>query len=1137
MPERLDGARNSHLARTASLRLSIADGNPAPYRRGRFAGWAIAYALAITYVSLVLGPTGFNFVPLDPEVAWRRLLATPYLMNGSDQRPDWVANLLMLVPLAFLVTGVFWPRRRRLRWLAAVVALCCCLFLVIALKYLQLFFPPRTVSLNYIEAQSLGSVLGVVLFWMSSGRLLVLLRGMSGHGRRALLIACGIYAAALLLFYLFPFDFALSPDDFRERAAALPHLLTSWTGEGRSTPLRVIVVVADTATTAPLGVMLALMDRRRSLFGIAVTGFVAMSIVRVLTMLVLTATPSLIAVLYRTVGIVIGAASLMWLQGQDSARWRKLLGRLVPLMILPYVLLVAFAYDLLSPHWRTGPEALAAFDEFGLLPFYHYYIVSKAHAAESLAAHVLTFAPIGVMVALRRGGGRAEVWTASILAALLSFAVELGRWFKPGLQPDFSDVIIAAAAAGTAAKLTPAFWRMPEGDTLAKPNVAARSPVRSPGIAAAKSADLRYRTDDLKRPAAILAGFVIAAVCLALTITLLANYPLTPVVLGTALVLYAVALWRWPGLWLAVVPAVLPTFDLTPWTGWTQVGEPDLFVLITIAVLVLRAPPSRADFGLEGVAAVVVVLTLISYLLSGALGLALPGPEGGSDNVYLRPDNALRLAKGFFTALALLPFLRARMYTHGNAIVWLGVGMSAGLALVTAAVVVERALFTGIFDFTTDYRVVGTFSGMNIGGGYIGAYLAMALPFLLVFMLRSDALSLLAMFGIAGIAGYALVVTFARTACAAALLSLLTAGVGWALAARRRGMGIVPVLALPTLVLMLVGAIIIGAFGSGFMAERLRQVVPDLADRGANWTGGLALLDRSLATALFGMGYGTYPRIMRARKSGERFPTNFVVRQDGGYRFLSLATGSPTFFGQKVMVRPDQQYRVFAALRSSDRKAALGVILCEKMLLYSANCRETTFRSLTPGEWEDFGALISSAGLGEDHLGWLRRPVELAFFNLVPGTTIEIGQIRMLDPQDHDIIVNGDFSQGTEHWYFTDDEHRVWRILNQYLMSFFEGGALGLACFVLLAGTALAGAARAIGRGERMGALVMGSLVAFMCSSAFDHLLAVPRLAALFYIIAFSGLTMMQAPTRGPVVSAISPGRSASRSGPPARPS
>ena len=252
------------------------------------------------------------------------------------------------------------------------------------------------------------------------------------------------------------------------------------------------------------------------------------------------------------------------------------------------------------------------------------------------------------------------------------------------------------------------------------------------------------------------------------------NYPLAPWVFGIALLLYALALWRWPALWLTVIPAVLPSFDLTPWTGWTQVGEPDLFVLATIGVLALWVPPRFADFRLEGLAAAVVVLSLISYLSSVVLGLALPGPEGGSDNPYLRPDNALRLAKGFFTALALLPFFRARMRTHGDAMAWLGTGMAIGLALVASAVLAERAVFTGLFDFTTGYRVVGTFSSMHVGGGCIGAYIAMALLFLLVCLLRPRPLTLLAMFGIAIVAGYALVVSYARAAYAAAMISMLT---------------------------------------------------------------------------------------------------------------------------------------------------------------------------------------------------------------------------------------------------------------------------------------------------------------------------------------------------------------------------
>ena len=138
----------------------------------------------------------------------------------------------------------------------------------------------------------------------------------------------------------------------------------------------------------------------------------------------------------------------------------------------------------------------------------------------------------------------------------------------------------------------------------------------------------------------------------------------------------------------------------------------------------------------------------------------------------------------------------------------------------------------------------------------------------------------------------------------------------------------------------------------------------------------------------------------------------------------------------------------------------------------------------------------------------------MSLFDPVPGSTIEIGHIRMLDPRGRDILANGDFSRGTERWYFTDDQHLIWRIKNQYLMSLFEGGVLGLVSLMLLAGTALAGAVRAMGRGNRMAAPVAASLLAFLCSGVFDYLLEGPRLAALFYIIAFCGLTVVGAETR-----------------------
>jgi hypothetical protein len=72
---------------------------------------------------------------------------------------------------------------------------------------------------------------------------------------------------------------------------------------------------------------------------------------------------------------------------------------------------------------------------------------------------------------------------------------------------------------------------------------------------------------------------------------------------------------------------------------------------------------------------------------------------------------------------------------------------------------------------------------MHIGGGHIGAYIAMALPFLLVFLLRPRPAAIFALLGIALCSGYALVVSYARAAYASALVSVFTACAGWAWAA------------------------------------------------------------------------------------------------------------------------------------------------------------------------------------------------------------------------------------------------------------------------------------------------------------------------------------------------------------------
>lgn len=581
------------------------------------------------------------------------------------------------------------------------------------------------------------------------------------------------------------------------------------------------------------------------------------------------------------------------------------------------------------------------------------------------------------------------------------------------------------------------------------------------------------------------------------------RYPLGSGWLAMGLGAYAAVLWAWPRLWLIVVPAVLPSIDLTPWTGWLYATESDLVLLVTIGVLALRAPPTLADFVARRPAGWALGLMTGSVGLGTVMGL-LAGDHGiASSNPYLQPENALRLAKSLAEALVLLPFLRRALREGGgaNLFAW---GMVCGLLLVGVASLAERALFVAPFDFSTGYRIVATFSSMHVGGGHIGTYVGMTLPFIAVSLISRRWWAIPVLVALAAIGFYTLVVTFARTAYAAAMVGAVVLAASWLLTNRARtdGRG-VPNLVSIVIATIVVGGVALAATRSEFMHERLTMVVPDYAEREANWLGGLAVRDQDVLTTMTGMGIGTFPRLFAERSSRPMHATSFSLEGDDARRYLSLGRSSPLYFGQRVFLSPGPPYQLSLEVRSSDTAGSLTVSVCEKMLLYSDNCRGTVFKPSQPGTWQRFTASLPSTGLGERVvLGFLRRPIEFALHS-AEGTVVDVTNIRLVDGQGRDVLVNGDFRSGMARWYFTDDDHPSWRILNLYVSTLFETGVLGLAALLIAMGMGLYAAVQAARRGDPTGAILAASLSSFVFSGLCDNVLEAPRLAAVFYLVLF----------------------------------
>ena len=433
-----------------------------PSRR-RLVGFCLIYAVVMLYSSTIIGPAGLHYVHLDPVEALRLFLATPYVVHGSDQRADWIGNMLMLVPFGFLVTGAVWPSLPSRRFWSITAALVVCAATILLIKYLQLYFPPRTVTLNYILAQTTGAVLGCCACAVWNMRIAKPVGGRDPVS--TLVLALRLYTGALLVFLLMPLDFALDATDLRAQFLRLPATLFSLPGSERPLLLRLILIVVASAAFIPVGMLLTFVHNgayrvRRGLAAVVGLGIMLTTGVYLLTALVISAFPVMPAILYRTGGIVVGAILIRWLTRQDGSALRHSLRRLVPWLVPPYLGCVLLANHLLSLHWQSVAEAVAHAYPLGLLPLFDYYIVTKAEAAKNLIGHAALYCPIGGLLWLRYGNKTAGA--AFIVAAALSFMVEVGRYLRPGLEGDINAVFVAGIAAMLTARMMPVTWSMVE---------------------------------------------------------------------------------------------------------------------------------------------------------------------------------------------------------------------------------------------------------------------------------------------------------------------------------------------------------------------------------------------------------------------------------------------------------------------------------------------------------------------------------------------------------------------------------------------------------------------------------------------------------------------------------------------------
>ncbi len=131
-------------------------------------GWLAVCVLLLTIYGSIIP---LQFKPLDlSEAVSQFARITVWDPADLEARGDWVVSMVLFATLSFLLLGAFGVDRPRIASaLFALVTVPVCGVFSVGMEFAQLYFPPRTVSLNDIAVESLGAVLGATL-WLAAGQ-------------------------------------------------------------------------------------------------------------------------------------------------------------------------------------------------------------------------------------------------------------------------------------------------------------------------------------------------------------------------------------------------------------------------------------------------------------------------------------------------------------------------------------------------------------------------------------------------------------------------------------------------------------------------------------------------------------------------------------------------------------------------------------------------------------------------------------------------------------------------------------------------------------------------------------------------------------------------------------------------------
>jgi glycopeptide antibiotics resistance protein len=427
---------------------------------------AFAFLAFVVYGSLV--PLDYTPIPWDEAVA--RFRNIRFLELGIGSRADWVANLLLFIPLTFLWIGWLWPRSLSWRLTASLGVWVAAVALSLGIEFTQLFFPPRTVSQNDIFAESIGGLIGIGLWWWTGPAIWSWIerwreaRGVTSVAEYLL----WAYLAGMFFYNVLPLDLTISPVEIYHKWKAGGVNLIPFAYPMEGVVEHIYAVAVDAVLWVPVSLLWVVSGRRSPVNAFWWT-LAAALLLEVMQFFVYSRVSDVTDLITAAVGGGVGAIIGARLPEQvvrgsaalkEEDRTVRNSRNLLPWTLLGVVLWTCIVCSLFWYPFEFEMDREFLRERIPLLtqvPFQNYYFGTEFRAVTEVFHKVLFLAPLGALLGLARiqiprfSPWRAVFGIASALVILgVPLLIELGQVAMPEKHPDSTDwfLMVFGAAAG-----------------------------------------------------------------------------------------------------------------------------------------------------------------------------------------------------------------------------------------------------------------------------------------------------------------------------------------------------------------------------------------------------------------------------------------------------------------------------------------------------------------------------------------------------------------------------------------------------------------------------------------------------------------------------------------------------------------